>query len=49
MLSIYIETISFIHFATNFSFLKQNLKILASFLSVEDDTDDMWNKPTWNR
>ena len=26
-----------------FSFLKQNLKVLASFLSVEGNTEDMWN------
>ena len=26
-----------------FSFLKQDLKILASFLSVEDNTEDMWS------
>ena len=31
-----------------FSFLKQDLKIFASFLLVEDTTEDMWNKPTPN-
>ena len=32
-----------------FSFLKQDLKILTSCLSVEDNTEDMWNKPTLSR
>ena len=32
-----------------FSFLKQYFKILASFLSVEDNTKDMRNEATLNR
>ena len=44
---------SFIHLVTNlkrmFSFLKQYFKILASFLSVEDNTKDMRNEATLNR
>ena len=32
-----------------FSFLKQDLKILTSCLSVEGNTEDMWNKPTLSR
>ena len=49
----YIKTDSFIHLVTNlwkmFSFLKQDLKILASFLSMEDNTEDMWSKQTLNK
>ena len=36
-------------FLKMFSFLKQDLKILASFLSVEDNTENIWNKPTLKR
>ena len=31
------------------SFLKQDLKILAAFLLVQDNTEGMWNKATLNR
>ena len=30
-------------------FLKKDLQMWASFLSVESNTGDKWNKPTLNR
>ena len=31
------------------SFLKEDLQILASFLSVKCNAEDVWNKPMLNR
>ena len=49
---IYIKTNSFNHFSNfkkMFFFLKQGHKILAFFLLVEDNTEDIWNKPIFSR